>query len=77
MKTTKIYLEIGIDIEYEYTPAEKGKYNGLPENCYPGEPEIIDLVSVYFGDSDILGALEKQDIESIKKQISQIENRRD
>ena len=72
-----IYLEIGVDVDYEYTPFVKGRYNALPENCYPGEPEIIDLVSVYFGGSDILGALEKQDIESIKKQISQIENRRD
>jgi hypothetical protein len=76
MKTNSADIEFYINIEYEYSPFKKGTYDKLPENCFPDEPETIELTNVWFGDSDILGVLEEQDIKRIKSEISDIENRR-
>ena len=36
------YVMVG----YHYTPAQPGRYSGPPEDCYPDEPDEIDLVAV-------------------------------
>ena len=41
-----IYLnevELSAEIEYGFTPEVPAKLYGLPENCYPAEPEEWDL----------------------------------
>ena len=38
--------EITVEVEYNYTPGEPGFISGPPENCYPPEPEEIEITNV-------------------------------
>jgi len=33
-------------VEYSYTPAQRGRYSGPPEDCYPDEPEEIEIEAI-------------------------------
>lgn len=38
--------ENDLTVFYNYTPAQAGRYSGPPEDCYPDEPEEIEIVDV-------------------------------
>jgi hypothetical protein len=38
--------EQDVMVGYHYTPAQPGRISGPPENCYPDEPDEIELVAV-------------------------------
>ena len=33
-------------IAYDYSPAQRGRYSGPPEDCYPDEPAEVDITDV-------------------------------
>ena len=33
--------EISLDVDYDYTPYQRGRISGPPEDCYPDEPAEI------------------------------------
>jgi hypothetical protein len=39
-------MEIDIKVEFEFTAGDPGKTWGDPENCWPPEPDRIDIISV-------------------------------
>jgi hypothetical protein len=49
--------EYDAQIEYAYTPARRGRYSGAPEDCYPDEPEELEVISVAVGGSDMTSLL--------------------
>jgi len=77
MKTysEQIELEIGrstfkAEVEFSYTPEEKAKTFGLPEDCFPGWPEEFEINVVSIDDQPLpqalVEALEHEVIEAIK-----------
>jgi len=43
-----IYIEVGeteihIEVDFNYTPADPGRYHGRPEDCYPSEPAEVEI----------------------------------
>ena len=40
------------DIEFDYTPGQRGRFSGPPEDCYPDEPEEISVTKVTYGPYD-------------------------
>jgi len=38
--------------EFDYQPAQLGRYYDLPENCYPDEPEDFDPYSLVYTDQE-------------------------
>lgn len=50
MKTTIPFSDLPIEIEIEtYSPGDPGRFSGLPENCYPPEPEEVEFTARLFG----------------------------
>jgi hypothetical protein len=56
MPTTKLTLdcspfeEYTFEIEFNYTPFRPGRYSGPPEDCYPDEPEELEITSIKITD---------------------------
>jgi hypothetical protein len=43
---TDMFGSIDFTIEYEYSPFRPGRYSGPPEDCYPDEPEELEIESL-------------------------------
>ena len=39
-------IEIEVNVTYEYTPAVEPYISGLPEDCYPGTDELVEITEV-------------------------------
>jgi hypothetical protein len=72
---TTIELQIYEDsfmclVEYSLTAGTKGRLYGLPENCYPAEPDEYDITSMslmddgIFYDASFLISAMSEDIEN-------------
>lgn len=44
---------IELDIYIAYRKRVPGVYNTLPENCYPDEPENIEIDNIYYAGTNI------------------------
>lgn len=61
--------EIDVEVFYYYTPPQRGRYCGPPEDCYPDEPAELEIVDVAVPGmvlnhslaSTIIGVLERDD----------------
>lgn len=50
---TTVITEVEFDVVVtHYVPAVSGNYSGLPENCYPDEPEELEF-DVKLGDQKL------------------------
>lgn len=49
----KFFLELEVDIDFDYLPERHGKYDGPPEFCYPSEPEELDIYSVRIAGTEV------------------------
>jgi hypothetical protein len=38
------------EVEFDFTAGTKGRFYGLPENCYPAEPDEYDITSLILRD---------------------------
>ena len=45
--------EIALEISFDYTPADPGRLYGLPENCYPPEPEHVEITACVLDAPDV------------------------
>lgn len=62
----KIYLEIEVDVDGKYYPADPGKWtlsNGDPG--YPPTPAEYEINKVMWGDLDITDTLSEEDLDYI------------
>lgn len=67
--TLSTYIELPAEVEYDYTPAERGRrgFGGLQEEPdFDGE---IEITKVTVGGIDILGILTQSQLESIEQEI--------
>lgn len=46
-------IEIDIKVEFEFTPGEKPQTYGPPEDCDPGTPDQIEIISVTGAESGV------------------------
>lgn len=44
--------EVDVAVEYSYQPGTPGKTYGPPEDCYPDEPEEVEILSVVFDEAN-------------------------
>ena len=78
MEHESVYIEInGKEVEavltFDYTPYERGKLSGLPENCFPyidEEWRFESLIATYKGEhvdlTALIGLIEDDLIEQLK-----------
>ena len=59
------YLEIKLDIEYDYTPQEKAITTGPADHWHPGSPAEVEITSVKYNDKEI--ELTEKHMEEIKE----------
>lgn len=52
-------LEVALEVEVRATCIKgcEGRYYGMPEDCYPAEPDEVDTVAVYFDGEEVTGKL--------------------
>lgn len=62
----KAYLELELDIEYEYTPLCKGSRNEYGVPMEPDSPEDMEITAIMLGDLNIIDKLDADDIQSLK-----------
>ena len=59
-------IEIDVEVEYEFHPEIPPYLSGPPEDCYPGEAESAEIISVTFAGKEISDDLTMKQIEDIE-----------
>lgn len=63
----KTYLELDLEVDYTFTKGYQAYTSGLPENCYPGEDDRIEINSVLLNGLEIADVLTDAQIEELEK----------
>ena len=62
--------DIDFEVEFNFIPGKAGYYSGLPEDCYPGEPDELEILKVSYDDTDLSSILELPGIaEEVEKLV--------
>ena len=72
MKATINYQDRTLEVEYDYTPGEKAVMYYQDGSGYPGAPEKYDIFSVKYKGREIIGLLNRGDIEEMEKILYEI-----
>lgn len=71
---TDLFGEVEFVMTYEYSPFRPGRYSGPPEDCYPDEPEELEIESIehlssILPDGDLTPILEDNFIELLEDRL--------
>ena len=78
--TNVVVAGIDMEVDFDYTPAVRGVYDGPWEDSHPDEPEEIDIIAVRCPLApikgveqwvDLAGDLRDETLDSIMEQISE------
>lgn len=71
MKTCTIpFSDLPLKIEIEtYSPGDPGRFSGLPENCYPPEPEEVEFTASLFGTELDLMKWPEKDYDNLRQSV--------
>lgn len=78
--TNVVVAGIDMEVDFDYTPAVRGVYDGPWEDSHPDEPEEIDIIAVRCPLApikgveqwvDLVGDLRDETLDSIMEQISE------
>jgi hypothetical protein len=69
MKATITYKGIDFDMEYVYTPAERGVWRDADGGGYPDTEALVEIISIKFKGEDFTEFLE-DNFEDIERVIS-------
>ncbi len=69
-----LFGEVEFVMTYEYTPFRPGRFSGPPEDCYPDEPEELEIESIehispILPDGNLMNILEDDFIELLKDRL--------
>jgi len=64
--TTTIRDEDAV-VSFDYYPGDPGRTYGPPENCYPPEPDEIEILSVKINDEEV--ELTEDELEKLEDRI--------
>ena len=70
--TTKTYIEIEIEVEFDATPYDPGVTTGPPERCYPPEGGEVEITSITYNGKplELSDADEKKVQEEIEQEVA-------
>jgi len=54
--------EIDVEVDFDFEPAVAGCYTGLPENCFPDEPEVLEINKLTVGKVDVSWMIEGNEL---------------
>ena len=71
---TDLFGEVEFVMTYEYTPFRPGRISGPPEDCYPDEPEELEIESIehissILPDGNLMNILEDDFIEHLEDRL--------
>lgn len=69
-----LFGEVEFVMTYEYTPFRPGRFSGPPEDCYPDEPEELEIESIehissILPDGNLMNILEDDFIEHLEDRL--------
>lgn len=69
-----LFGEVEFVMTYEYTPFRPGRFSGPPEDCYPDEPEELEIESIentssILPDGNLMNILEDDFIELLADRL--------
>lgn len=72
----KTYLELDLEVDYTFTKGYPAYLSGLPEDCYPEEPDRIEINSVTLNGNEIADMLTPAQLDELAEIAMQNENDR-
>ena len=74
--TTKTWIEIEIEVEFDATPYNPGVTSGPPEACYPPEGGEVEITQITYNDKpiELSEADQKKVQEDIEQQVAKLDD---
>lgn len=58
-----------VTVVYTYEPGDPGNTSGLPENCYPPEPDGVEIEKIIYNGIDVLQVIHEKYMEKLEKEL--------
>jgi hypothetical protein len=70
------YFDEEVEVTFDFTPGDPGRYYGRPEDCYPATDDEVEIEAVLFNSKDIYDHLSYNTLRMLMQECIDYANER-